>query len=198
MIRALYGGTFDPIHAGHVAVAGTLLARGLADVVHVVPARQSPLKTTTTNADGATRVELARLALSGMPGVVVDDREITRPGPSYTVDTLADLAREHPDDRWRLIIGADNVADFPLWRDPQRLLRLAEPLVLARGPVTLVPPLAGRAVVIDDFDHPANATAIRDDLAAGRMPGPALLPPVVADRIAAGGLYGWPGPSNRH
>ena len=198
MIRALYGGTFDPIHAGHVAAARTLLDRGLAGVVHVVPARQSPLKDESTRADGAMRVELARLAFAEIPGVVVDDREIARPGPSYTVDTLAELVREHPDDRWRLIIGADNVRDFHRWRDPQQLLDLAEPLVLARGRVVLVPPLADRALVIDDFDHPASATEIRRDLASGRMPDPTLLPPAVADRIRDAGLYGWPERPHHH
>jgi nicotinate-nucleotide adenylyltransferase len=194
MIRALYGGSFDPIHAGHVALVSTLLERSLADRVHVVPARQSPLKNQAPGASGAQRLALVELAVGAIPGVVVDDRELDRPGPSYTIDTLAALAAAHAGDRWRLVVGADQVADFSRWRDPEGLLALAEPVVVARGPVSLAPPLAGRALIIDDFDHPAVATEIRRQLAAGTLPGPDLLPAAVAAAITAAALYGWPAP----
>jgi nicotinate-nucleotide adenylyltransferase len=194
MIRALYGGSFDPIHAGHVALVTALLERGLADRVHVVPARQSPLKDQAPGATGAQRLGLVELAVGAIPGVVVEERELHRPGPSYTIDTLTALAADHAGDRWRLVLGADQVADFPCWRDPEGLLALAEPLVVARGPITLAPPLAGRAMTMDDFDHPAAATEIRRQLAAGILPGPDLLPPAVAAAITAAALYGWPEP----
>ncbi len=193
MIRALYGGSFDPVHAGHVALVSTLLQRGLADIVHVVPARQSPFKPGPPGASATDRLHLAELAFAHVAGAEVDPREIGRSGPSYTVDTLGELVRKYGDAGWRLIVGADTVADFSRWRDPERLLDLALPLVVARGPVTLVPPLAGHAEVLEDFDHPASAARIRGDLAAGILPGPDLLPPTVAAAIATAGLYGWPG-----
>ena len=132
------------------------------------------------------------LALSGRADVVIDDRELRRRGPSYSVDTLSELTAEYPDDSWRLVVGADHVATFHDWKDPERLLNLAEAVVVARGAVDLVPPLAGRALLVDDFQHPAVATHLRTDLAAGRRPPASLLPPAVADHIAAHGLYGWP------
>ncbi len=139
---------------------------------------------------------MLQLALAHEPAMVLDDREIRRAGISYTVDSLTQLVAEYPDDHWRLVVGADNVADFDRWRDPQRLLSLAEPVVIARGPIELMPPLE-QALVIDDFDHPATATLIRHELAAGRMPGPEFLPTVVADHIIAHGLYGWSVPDPR-
>ncbi len=190
MIRALFGGSFDPIHAGHVAVVDLLLARGLADIVHVVPARRSPLKATRCAAGPLVRLRLVELALSDRPQVVVDDREVRRTRPSYTVRTLAELAAEHAGDDWRLVMGADQAVAFARWRQPERLLELAEPVILARGPVQLAAPLAGRALVVADFDHPASASLIRGELAAGRLPGQDLLPAAVAAHIAAEGLYG--------
>jgi len=197
MIRALYGGSFDPIHAGHVALVETLLERGLAGCVHLVPARQSPLKSQAPGAGSSDRWHLVKLAVATVAGVVLDDRELCRRGPSYTVDTLAELVAEHPDDTWRLVIGADAAVDFARWHEPARLLDLAQPLVVARGEVALSPPLVGRVLILDDFAHPASATAIRRDLAAGNIPGPELLPPAVAEAIVAAGLYGWPGAGGR-
>ena len=190
MIRAFFGGSFDPIHAGHVAIVDLLLARSLADVVHVVPARRSPFKKERYVFAPLLRLQLVALALADRSGVVVEDMEVMRRGPSYTVKTLADLVGRHGSDRWRLIIGADQAASFAHWRQPARLLELAEPVVLARGPVVMTEPLVGRALVIEDFEHPASAVAIRRELAAGRVPGPELLPPSVAVRIRDAGLKG--------
>jgi len=194
MIRALFGGSFDPIHAGHVAVVDLLQQRGLADRVHVVPAWRSPLKPERCVASAADRLELARLLLAGHAGVELDDREALRPAPTYTVETLATLVADYPEDRWRLVVGADHVPLFHRWHEPERLLDLAEVSVVARGPVTLMPPLEERARVIEDFDHPAEASRIRCALAAGIIPGPEILPAPVAEAIVARGLYGWPAP----
>lgn len=194
MIRALFGGSFDPIHAGHVALIRMLVHRGLADRVHVVPASRSPHK--TGRPGGATppqRLALVRLACAGLPEAVVEDCEVVRGGTSYTVATLTDLVAAHADARWRLVIGADAAAAFPRWREPGRLLDLAEVVVVARGAVELPPLLQERAVVVTDFRHPASGTGIRADLAAGRLPGPDRLPPAVATAIVRDGLYGWPG-----
>jgi nicotinate-nucleotide adenylyltransferase len=192
VIRAFFGGSFDPIHAGHVAIVELLFARGLADRVHVVPAGHSPLKRRAAAAPALVRLQLVELALAGVPQVEICADEVCREGRSYTVDTLTDLVARHPDARWRLVIGADQAAAFAHWHQPQRLLALAEPVVVARGRVTLDPLLDDRALVIADFAHPASATGIRRALAAGRMPGPELLPPAVAARIRTDGLYGFP------
>lgn len=194
MIRALYGGSFDPVHAGHLAVVAMLLDRQLADHVHVLPAWRSPLKSLACTIPGSARLQLVRLALAEEKRVSVDDREVLAEAPRFTVDTLAELVADHPDDRWRLVVGADHVPVFGRWHRPERLLELAELVVVARGPVELTPLLRGRAVVVDDFDHPAVSTRIRRELAAGRLPGPDVLPESVAAAIVAGGLYGWTDP----
>lgn len=191
MIRALFGGSFDPVHNGHVAVVDHLLRAGLAGHVHVVPARRSPHKRDEA-ADPDVRLELVRLAFAGRAGVTVDGRETRRPGPSYTVDTVRELAAEHPGDRWRLVIGADNLPDLRTWHEARELLRLAEVVVMPRGgarprlPQGIDP---ARVLVAEGFDEPVSSTAIRAMLAAGKLPVDAL-PAAVASRIRAGGLYG--------
>jgi nicotinate-nucleotide adenylyltransferase len=190
VIRALLGGSFDPIHAGHVAIVDRLLADALAAHVHVLPAARSPLKDRTT-APAAERLTMARLALGGRSHVTVDDREVRRGGASYTVVTLAELRAEHPADEWRLVLGSDSIADWDRWRQPERLLALATLLVVARGDWdgTLPPPLAAHAVIVRDFAHPASATEVRRRLAAGDLPRE-LLPAAVAEHILAARLYG--------
>ncbi|MBD3221761.1 adenylyltransferase/cytidyltransferase family protein, partial [bacterium] len=196
MIRALYGGSFDPVHAGHLAVIGRLLADGLADRVLVVPAHRSPLKDEACSASGAERLHMLRLALDDpalddpalaarRDRVEVDPREVTAGRAVPTVETLDQLAVEHPDGRWRLVIGGDHAGQFDRWRHPDRLLELAEVVVVSRGPLDLAPPLAGRARLITDFAHPAEASELRAMLRAGRRPPRSLLPPVVTDHIVA-------------
>jgi nicotinate-nucleotide adenylyltransferase len=157
--------------------------------VTVVPAGRNPLREDPV-AEGFHRLAMARVAVAGLAGVEVDGREIRQSGPSYTVNTLAALVRAQPGDRWRLVVGADNLGDLPRWRDLSRVLRLAELLVVPRDgwdgrlPAELVP----RAVIAHGFAHPARATTVRAALAAGRRP--ADLPPPVADYIRRHGLYG--------
>lgn len=189
MIRALYGGSFDPFHEGHLAVVRRLLDGGLCDHVHVVPAGRSPFKA-AAEAPAEHRLAMARAALDGIPRTSVDDRETRRDGPSWTVTTLAELAAEHPGDAWRLVMGADAAAGLPRWRAPERLLRLARPLILARrGQAVPGWAVEADAVVIRDFDEPAAATEIRRRLAAGETSGLPLPAPVLA-HILAHGLYG--------
>lgn len=213
MIRALFGGSFDPVHRGHVAIVERILADGLAAVVHVVPAACSPHKG-APHAPAAERLAMVRLAFAEMPGALVEDLEVARGGVSYTVDTLVALAtrprRDHErhvrepvgpgtsdpeaSDHWRLVIGSDNLRELGSWRQPTRLLALATLLVVARsGWDGALPALvAGRQVeVLRDFDHPASATAVRHELAAGRVPD-AWLSPAVAAHIRTRGLYGVP------
>jgi nicotinate-nucleotide adenylyltransferase len=191
VIRALLGGTFDPVHRGHVAMVDRILADGLADCVHVVPAARSPHKDDAT-APAAARLAMVRLAMAGRPDVVVEDLEIARGGVSYTVDTLTELAAGHKDDLWRLVVGSDILSKLDTWREPARLLAMTELLVVPRGGWDgELPPVVGRCsvVVLRAFDHPDSATAVRRELAAGRDPGE-LLPDAVADYVRAAGLYG--------
>ena len=191
MIRGLFGGSFDPVHNGHVAMVRHVLTQRLVDHVVVVPARRSPLKD-GTGAPAADRLEMVRLALAGLGGVTVDPREITRPGASWTIETLRALTTEHPQDAWRLVVGADNLADFPRWREPEALLALAELLVMPRRGMALLRPVGcapERFHVADGFDHPVSSTGIRAKLGRGELP-VGDLPAVVVAHIRARGLYG--------
>ena len=189
MIRALLGGTYDPVHSGHQALVARLLDGGLAQQVTVVPARISPHKD-ANQAPDADRLAMVRLAFADEPLVTVDPRELSRPGPSYTFDTLGELIAEYPDDQWRLVIGADHLASFGTWHRAKELLESATLLVFARdgraGPLPEGIP-ADRVELIPDFDVPLSSTRIRAMLAAGRDP--ADLPAAVLAHIRARGLY---------
>jgi len=195
MIRAVLGGAFDPVHRGHVAMGAHLLDTGLADRLVVVPAGLSPLKG-ACGAGAADRLEMCRLAFAGLPRARVDDRELRRAGPSYTVDTLAELAAERPGDDLLFAMGADNVADFPRWRDPAGILKLALLVVFPRDGVTPTTAAcaeagipADRVRLVRDFDHPVSSTAVRGMLRRGRVPDRDL-PPAVAALIRSRHLYG--------
>ena len=191
MIRAVLGGSFDPPHDGHVAMVRRVLKDELADLVHVVPAATAPLKEGAA-APAQERLAMAELAFAGLPEVVVDPRELARPGPSYTIDTLLGLVADHPADAWRLVIGADQLAQFADWRDHLRLLDLAPLVVLARRDSPAAVPTgvpADRVRIVADFDEPVSSTGIRAILAEGRLPEQGL-DPAVAAHIRSRGLYG--------
>jgi nicotinate-nucleotide adenylyltransferase len=189
MIRAVLGGSFDPFHNGHLAMVETLLRRGLADRVLVVPAQQSPHKEPPV-APAAHRLEMARRALAGCSGAEVLSREIERGGISYTVETLQELATAFRDDPLRLVLGADSLASFARWRQPAHVLELAELIVFVRaGKCTCLPEeLEGRIRTVEDFAMDVSATAVRRELAAGRRP-LALVPEPVLAYIAEHDLY---------
>lgn len=191
MIRAVLGGSFDPVHDGHVALASHVLDRKLAHRLIVVPARISPHKQATC-ADDVQRLAMVRLAFPADTRIEVRQDELRRPGPSFTVDTLRLLVAEHPQDRWRLVVGADHLAGFATWSEPSAILDLAELLVVPRrGHPAVAPPgvPAERMVVAEGFDTPVSSTGIRAMLAAGDDPVPGL-PAQVSAYIRSHGLYG--------
>ena len=115
MARGIFGGSFDPIHVGHVvAAAGALRARGLKRV-SLIPAGQPPHKKTGCVASFQDRLQMARLAVEGVDGLEVLDLEGRRTGPSYSVETVETLQTEHPGVEWELLVGADMLADLPSW-----------------------------------------------------------------------------------
>jgi len=190
VIRALLGGSFDPVHAGHVALAAHVLECGLADRLIVVPAWQSPWRGKPL-ASAADRLAMCRLAFAPVAAAEVDGREVLAARPVYAVETLAALAADRPGDRWRLVIGADHLATFSRWHEAARLLALAELVVVPRaGSDTDTPPdlPAGRILRAPPFDHPVSSSAVRAMLAAGGATGD-LLPPAVAAYIDSHRLY---------
>jgi nicotinate-nucleotide adenylyltransferase len=194
MIRAVLGGTFDPVHRGHVAMARHLVEQRLAARVIVVPAWLSPHKEANT-APAADRLAMVELAFAGTAAVDIDRREIDRGRVCYTIDTLRELRDEYPGDLLRLVIGADNLAAFSAWKHPKRIQQIAEIVIYPRDGLT---PSASaiadsaldpaRVIAVTDFDHPVSSTALRAMLREGQVPH-RLLPGGVADYITSRRLY---------
>lgn len=129
----IFGGSFDPIHVGHLLLAEHCREYLGLSQVRFVPAQVSPLKTAMPPTAAKLRVEMTRLAISGNPAFVVDERETRRKGASYTVDTLVELSQEQPDDELVFLMGADSLNDFDRWRSPEQIVKLANIAVVARG-----------------------------------------------------------------
>lgn len=122
---AIYGGSFNPPHIGHIEAAEAALSALKADKLIVIPAFSAPLKDSETGSpDARARLEMTRIAFSGMDSVEVSDMEVVRAGTSYTVDTLEALKKEYTDDELLLIMGTDQVEQFSRWKDYRRILEL--------------------------------------------------------------------------
>lgn len=132
MSLGVLGGTFNPIHRAHLRLAEVALAELFLSRVLFVPAGDPPLKNEDV-APAHDRLAMLRLALAGRRDFDVLDVELSRPGPSYTVDTLAFLRERHPGEALWFIIGADALAQLDQWREPERLFELAS-FAAARRP----------------------------------------------------------------
>ena len=132
MLLGIFGGSFDPVHLGHLILAEQCREQAGLDRVLFVPAARPPHKPDRRLAPFSQRVEMLALALSGQPAFQLDELENDRPGPSYTADTLDELHRRHPRAETWLILGADSVVDLPLWHEPLRILARAGLLIVGR------------------------------------------------------------------
>lgn len=135
MRLGIFGGTFDPVHYGHLLLAECCREQCRLDEVWFMPAAVPPHKTGLEIAPAAERLEMLELAASGYPPFRVSRLEIDRPGLSFTVETLAQLAAEDPGRELFLLLGADSLADLPTWREPARICQLAWPVVVHRAGV---------------------------------------------------------------
>jgi nicotinate-nucleotide adenylyltransferase len=133
MRLGIYGGTFDPVHYGHLVLAEQCREQCALDEVWFVPAGQPPHKLTAPISPAQARVDMLELALAGCPEFRVSLVETAREGPSYTVDTLKHLAEEDSSRELFLLMGADSLADFATWRDPAGILALTTLVVVNRG-----------------------------------------------------------------
>jgi nicotinate-nucleotide adenylyltransferase len=198
------GGTFNPIHHAHLFSAEVAAAAFHLDRVLLVPAGQNPLKS-ATEVSAAQRLEMTRLAAAGNSLLEVSTVDVDRPPPSYTVDTMAQLASARPGATLFLIVGADALPDFPDWREPDRLLALCELIVLSRPGV---PPAIPRAVSDRVGRHvdrihlqrmpelDISSTDLRRRFASGE-PVRYLLPEAVERYVRDHGLYGAATPFTR-
>ena len=128
----LFGGTFDPVHRGHLEPLHELQQTLMADAVHIIPASIPPHRS-TPRANSRQRLEMLELALGEYPDFVVDTRELEREGPSWTVLTLQSLRKQYPDDSLCLVMGSDAFADLPSWYHWQEILDLAHIIVIERA-----------------------------------------------------------------
>lgn len=185
----IFGGSFDPVHLGHLLVAQATYEELRLDRLFFVPAGQSPFKQHFTPAPGPIRAQMLRLALAGKPWCAVDDQELRRPGVSYTVDTLRDYAARFPGAELYYLVGADNVAALPQWRAADELARLAEFVVIPRPGEAEVPvpgPFRGRT--LRGWPLGVSSSAVRERVKAGRGIGH-LVPAAVDEAIRNNQLY---------
>jgi nicotinate-nucleotide adenylyltransferase len=210
MRTALFGGTFDPPHRGHLAIARAAADRFALDRVLFAPAGLQPLKLDTRPTPFATRLALVTAACQ--PGHPDSDPRFVPSGidapnpdgrPNYTVDSLTALAAQHPHDTLFNLVGADAFLTLPKWREPDRLLELAEWIVVTRpgfpltepelvplalAPLFLTPAQRARIHILSGIAEDVSATALRSRLRAAD-PCLDLLPASVAAFIARHNLY---------
>jgi nicotinate-nucleotide adenylyltransferase len=189
----MFGGAFDPPHRAHVALAEAAVRQLGLDVLHIVPTGDAWHKQRGLTAAGH-RLAMARLAFAAVPAAVVDDREMRRGGPSYSIDTLRELQAEQPGAQLVLLMGEDQAAGFAGWRDWPGIAQLAILGVAGRGTddgtgIAALRALPGvRVETLQLPRMPESATAIRTRLAAGQDIS-ALVDPAVASYIARHHLY---------
>jgi len=185
----IFGGSFDPVHLGHLLVAQAAVEELGLTRIFFIPAAQSPFKPDSKQAPDAARLQLLRLALAGKTNCEVDDQEIRRGGVSYTVDTLRDHAERFPGAELFYLIGADNVAKLPLWREPGELARLAEFVVIPRpGQVDSAFPAPFRGRFLRGFPFAVSSSQIRARIKAG-LPVDHLVSAAVAEAVRNNQLY---------
>lgn len=194
----IYGGTFAPVHNGHVAAAKAFLSEMHLDLLYIIPAAIPPHKQTDAGDDPAERLAMCELAFAGMARVIVSDAEIARGGKSYTVDTLRALSGE--DRRLFLLLGTDMMLTLDEWRDPAEIFRLCYPVYVRRenDPILTARIIEKNKEYVQKYGKPVrrltadaveiSSTEIRAAVRAGRsLEG--LVPAAVARYIAERGLY---------
>jgi nicotinate-nucleotide adenylyltransferase len=183
----ILGGTFDPIHLGHV-VAARIAATGLAlDEVWLVPAGHPPHRG-RPHAGALDRFAMVSLVASAEPLFVPSTVELERSGPSYTVDTVQSLCQSRPEARFHLIVGSDTLPEMGSWRELARLVAMCRVAVVTRPGVSLAGPLPGWADAIEGEGLDLSATRIRQVLSR-RESVSGLVTDAVATHIFKRGLY---------
>jgi nicotinate-nucleotide adenylyltransferase len=197
----VFGGTFDPVHLGHLIVAEQCREQGRLDEVWFVPANVPPHKVDKRVSRFDQRAEMIELAIAGNPAFRVERIEGERPGPSFTADTLAELRRRHPGADLFLLLGSDSLAELPTWYEPRRIVENAGLLVMLRASHPLRTADAMRAALglppsaplrLEHVEEPPiidiSSRALRERVAAGRSLR-YLVPRAVECYVHEKGLY---------
>ena len=196
----LFGGSFDPVHLGHLLVAQAAGEELGLDRLFFIPAAQSPFKPDRQPTAASLRLRMLRLALAGQTRCEIDEQELARGGVSYTIDTLRDYARRFPGATLFYLIGADNLPALPQWRAAAELAQQAEFVVIPRpatavaGGIASVPaavspaPAGFRVRWLTGVPLGVSSSTIRASVQGGRAI-ELLVPAAVAEAIRNNGLY---------
>ncbi len=194
----ILGGTFDPIHSGHLVVAEVVRVWLELALVLFVPAGQPWLKANNIISVAAHRLEMVRLAIAGRPYFQLSTLELEREGPTYTVDTLLALKKKGGSkDETFFILGWDNLVDLPRWHQPVKLISLCRLLAVPRVGCPVpdlaeldkeLPGLASRVILLDKPEIDISASVVRERVCRGLSIG-SLVPQAVAEYISEHGLY---------
>lgn len=205
---AVFGGTFDPVHTAHLMMAQAVRVALGINALRLLPCGNPPHRA-PTEASVEQRRSMLEIALEDQPGLIMDDRELSRPGPSYMVDTLASLRQQYPTDPIVLVIGLDALGSLHRWHRWQALFQYAHILVLARPGYRVVENdvqssflserwssdindlqsgLSGRIMLLDTGLLDISSTQIRQMISRGEDVAD-LLPTAVYAFIQANGLY---------
>jgi nicotinate-nucleotide adenylyltransferase len=192
----VFGGTFDPVHNGHIIIAREM-ARALdLDRVLFVLAARPPHKSVQSVTENIHRLEMLRRALEGETRFEVSDIELRRAGKSYTADTLEELASEMAPASLVFLMGEDSLRDLPNWHEPDRIVRFAEIGVAARPGINVdvgsvyqrIPNATGRIHLVETSEVPISSQEIRERVAK-HLPIATLVPSGVEEYIHANHLY---------
>lgn len=195
MRLGIFGGAFDPIHNGHLLLAEQCREQCQLDAVWFVPTKIPPHKEADSLSPDADRVEMLKLATAGRPEFIVSEIELQREDVSWTVDTLRQLRSEHPEDDLFLLIGADSLRDFPTWKEPDEIAKLAIVVAVNRGEASLdeltsglKPELAASVQLVTMPGISISATDLRRRVSEGKSIR-YLVPRAVEEFIVAQKLY---------
>ena len=185
----LFGGSFDPVHLGHLLVAQAACEELAIDRLFFIPAAQSPFKPASEPAPAQLRARMLRLALAGKSNYEVDEQELQRGGVSFSIDTVNDYARRFPQSEIFYLIGADHVPTLPKWREAEQLARLVVFVVIPRpGEIPAEAPPPFRLRQLGGWPLQLSSSQIRARVKTAR-PIEHLVPFGVADIIRQNNLY---------
>ncbi len=185
----IFGGSFDPIHLGHLLVAQAAREELSLSRLFLIPAAQSPFKPERQPTPAKDRLGLLRLAFAGQEWAEVDEQEIKRGGISYTIDTVRDYARRFQQSELFYLIGTDHLLQLPKWREAEELARLAEFVVIPRpGEASRPFPEPFRGRTLTGFPLGVSSSQIRERAKSG-LPIEHLVPAAVAEAIRNNRLY---------
>jgi len=194
----ILGGTFDPVHVGHLAAADEVVCRLGLDEVLFIPAGRPWLKDGTEILPAEHRFKMVELAITGKPGFKASTMELERQGFTYTVDTIAELKRQYGDgDELFFIVGWDKLVEIPRWRQPERLIKMCRLVAVPRvgyPPPDLdaleaaVPGISQRVIMLDKPEIDVSASVIRERVRQG-LSISGLVPEAVERYIRKQGLY---------